>query len=332
MRAIQMAMNPKVLLGFAGSLIFTGSVIWFTGRATEPAPVVPAQPATVVTEPQEVKPVPPAEPSPQEPVRAKPIEPWPIPKREPRNYRAAAPPVRPAPVVAKAVPAPAVTSPASPAPVVEKPSPVASQAPVTPAPVIPAPAPAPEPVRSEPAPPPARVPATVTIPAGTLLNVRLNETISTERNSAGDAFFGELDQELVVNGFVIAEKGARVEGKIVSATPAGRVKGVSQISLELLRMKTSDGQLVEIRTAAFEKQGDTSRKEDAMKVGTGAAIGAAIGAIAGRGRGAAIGAAAGSAAGGGLVLATRGKPAELGVETRISFRLEQPVTLTEKIK
>ncbi len=314
-----MAMNPKVLLGFVGSLIFTGSVIWFTGRATEPPPPVPAEPATVVTEPQQVKPVLPVDPQPEAPVRAKPIEPWPIPKREPRNYRAAAPVATPQ-VVAKAEP---VTQPVSPAPV----------APPPPAPVaVPSAAPVPEPVRSEPAPPPARVPATVTIPAGILLNVRLNETISSERNSAGDAFFGELDQDLVVNGFVIAEKGGRVEGKIVSATPAGRVKGVSRISLELLRMKTSDGQLVEIRTAEFEKQGETSRKEDAIKVGTGAAIGAAIGAIAGRGKGAAIGAAAGSAAGGGLVLATRGKPAELDVETRISFRLEQPVTLTEKIK
>lgn len=313
-----MAMNPKVLLGFVGSLIFTGSVIWFTGRATEPPPPVPVEPATVVTEPQQVKPLLPVDPQPEAPVRAKPIEPWPIPKREPRNYRAAAPVVTP-PVIAKTEPAP---QPAPQVPV-KPPTQVAAAVP---------PAPAPEPVRSEPAPPPARVPATVTIPAGTLLNVRLNETISSERNSAGDAFFGELDQDLVVNGFVIAEKGGRVEGKVVDATPAGRVKGVSRISLELLRMKTSDGQLVEIRTAAFEKQGETSRKEDAIKVGTGAAIGAAIGAIAGRGKGAAIGAAAGSAAGGGLVLATRGKPAELDVETRISFRLEQPVTLTEKIK
>ena len=62
----------------------------------------------------------------------------------------------------------------------------------------------------------------------------------------------------------------------------------------------------------------------------GAAGGAAIGAIAGGGKGAAIGAGAGGAAGAGTVLATRGKPAALPSETRITFRLAAPVTLTER--
>ena len=46
-------------------------------------------------------------------------------------------------------------------------------------------------------------------------------------------------------------------------------------------------------------------------------------------KGAAIGAAAGGAAGGGAVAATRGRVAVLPTETRISFRLDQPVTITE---
>jgi uncharacterized protein YcfJ len=92
----------------------------------------------------------------------------------------------------------------------------------------------------------------------------------------------------------------------------------------------SDGQRVELRTARFEKDGPSSKTEDAQKVGIGAVIGAAIGAIAGGGKGAAIGAAGGGAAGGGVVAATRGKPAVLPAETKISFRVEQPVTITEK--
>jgi hypothetical protein len=62
-----------------------------------------------------------------------------------------------------------------------------------------------------------------------------------------------------------------------------------------------------------------------------AGIGAAIGAMAGGGRGAAIGAASGGAAGAGTVMATRGQEARLPAETRISFRLTQPITLTEKL-
>lgn len=62
-----------------------------------------------------------------------------------------------------------------------------------------------------------------------------------------------------------------------------------------------------------------------------AAIGAAIGAIAGGGKGAAIGAGVGGAAGAGTVLATRGEDASLPSETRVTFRLKNPVTITERL-
>jgi hypothetical protein len=160
--------------------------------------------------------------------------------------------------------------------------------------------------------------------------VRLGETISTERNRQGDSFAATLDEPMVIDGLVIAEKGARANGRVVNLVEAGRVKGLARLSLELTSVMTSDNQKVALRTASFEKQGPTSKAEDTQKVGIGAAIGAAIGAIAGGGTGAAIGAATGGAAGGGAVAATRGKPAVLAAETKISFRVEQPVTITER--
>ena len=158
----------------------------------------------------------------------------------------------------------------------------------------------------------------------------MGETISTERSRQGDSFMATLDQPLVVDGLVIAEKGARVDGRVVELVEAGRVKGLAHLSLELANVMLSDGQKIELRTARFEKDGPSSKTEDTEKVGIGAVIGAAIGAIAGGGKGAAIGAAGGGAAGGGVVAATRGKPAVLPAETKISFRVEQPVTITEK--
>ena len=65
-------------------------------------------------------------------------------------------------------------------------------------------------------------------------------------------------------------------------------------------------------------------RQDAAKVGAGAALGAIIGAIAGGGKGAAIGAGVGGGAGAGDVMATRGKPAALPSETRVTFRLQRP--------
>jgi hypothetical protein len=60
-------------------------------------------------------------------------------------------------------------------------------------------------------------------------------------------------------------------------------------------------------------------------------LGAAIGAAAGGGKGAAIGVGAGAAAGVAGAVLTRGKPAEIPVESRISFRIAGPVTITERL-
>jgi hypothetical protein len=180
------------------------------------------------------------------------------------------------------------------------------------------------------APPPQ--PRTVTLSAGTLLPVRLGETLTSENNKEGDAFTATLDKPLVVDGFVVAERGARLEGRVVEADRAGKVRGVSHLAIELVRLTTADGQRISIRTEPFRKDGQAERGRDAAKIGAGAAIGAAIGAIAGGGRGAAIGAGVGGAAGTGTVLATRGKPAELPVETRINFRVNDAVTITENLR
>ena len=203
---------------------------------------------------------------------------------------------------------PVATPPPAPAPVVES----------SPQPVEP-PAPAP--------PPP---PKQATLKAGTLVAVRLIETVSSDKNHPGDTFSGTLDAPLVVDGLVLAERGARVEGKIVESQQAGRIKGLSSIALALTRVNLSDGQRVEISTDSFTKMGPQSRTADAEKIGGGAALGAIIGAIAGGGKGAAIGAGVGGAAGTGTVAATRGKAAVLPSETKISFRINNTITVTEK--
>jgi hypothetical protein len=122
-----------------------------------------------------------------------------------------------------------------------------------------------------------------------------------------------------------------VEGKVIDAVQAGTVKGSAQIGLQLTRLHTSDGQDIQISTERYSKEGQTaSTGTNAKKVGGGAALGAIIGAIAGGGKGAAIGAGVGSAAGGGVAVATRSKPAELPVETRLTFHLQEAVTITER--
>lgn len=345
-------MNPKMLIAFlAGALIASGIVYMAVKpddmakvttvasqqpqpakpaplppaeapRAVEPTPVPP--PPAVHTKPSPMRPpvrrqqpavIARNEPPKQEPAPA----PLPAPINKERPYNDAKP-AEPQPAPA---PEPAPPASSAPAPVLAPeppPAPVAPPAPVQEAPINPAPEPE------------ARVPNTVTIQSGTVLAVRIGETISSTRNQAGDGFLATLERPLIIDGFVIAERGARVEGRVVEAEQAGKVKGLAHLGIELVRLSTSDGQHIRIRTDPFKKDAASGAGTDLAKIGAGAAIGAAIGAIAGGGKGAAIGAGVGGAAGTADVLLTRGKQVEIPVETHLSFRIQEPITITERLQ
>ncbi|HEV8040299.1 MAG TPA: hypothetical protein VGP62_15635 [Bryobacteraceae bacterium] len=206
-----------------------------------------------------------------------------------------------------------------------------AQAPPAPASVAPQATAPPEDAPSAQPAPEVRTPHTVTIAAGTVLPVRIGETISTAHFQAGDSFFATLDRPLVVDGWIIAEKGSRLEGRVVEAEPGGRGNSASRLRIELVKLSTADGQHVQIRTDPYKKDAGSSAGSDAAKVGVGAVLGAAIGAAAGGGKGAAIGGGAGAAAGVAGVVLTRGKLAEIPVESRISFRMANQVIITERL-
>jgi hypothetical protein len=336
-------LNWKLASAFATGALLASGIVYVavkpdeirTGevrRAESPKPE-----ATPAVETNTIAPLPAEAPAPAptphavahlpEPIRRAPVREKPSPMPPPVRHQQEAliaintpsihTPAPAAPPVAEAPPSP------PPAPV-----PAASPAPPENVPVqnVSLPAPAPAPAVD------ARVPHTVTLAAGTMLPVRIGEALSSARNQPGDTFLATLTQPLVIDGWVIAERGARVEGRVIDATPAGRVKGVSHLGISIVRLATADGQNIRIRTEQYVKDGPTSTGTDAAKIGGGAALGAIIGAIVGGGKGAGIGAGAGGAAGAGDVLLTRGKPAEIPVEARVSFRVQDAVTITERLE
>ncbi len=328
-------MNPKILLAFVGGAAAAGALalVLTYSRGEQQAPVV-VDNGPVVTVEREVAMDQPAT-SADVAAGMEAVRPAPEVKREKRLPKPAPVEVKPSKVV----------EPVAPVAEVAQAAPVAQPArPEIIWPKEPSAAPEPEkPVREEVArteilrpdtvakPPVARVPETVTVPAGTTVSVRINTTLSSEKNIVGDKFTATLDSPLVIDNVVLAERGAKVEGKLVEVDRSGRVKGTARLALALTRIQLSDGQRVALDTDPWERVAESSKKSDAAKVGIMAGIGAAIGAIAGGGKGAAIGAASGAGAGGGVVLASRGKPAQVDVETRIPFRLSNALTVTEKI-
>jgi len=168
--------------------------------------------------------------------------------------------------------------------------------------------------------------SSVTLGEGTPIKIRTETELSTKSAKTGDSFTATLAEPIVINGNMVAPRGAQVEGRVVNSDPGGRVKGVAAISVRLTRLRVGS-RGVEISTGVIARKAHTTKRKDAAEIGIGAGVGAAIGAIAGGGQGAAIGAASGGAAGTGLVLATHGEPAILPAESVLTFKLTAPVTV-----
>jgi len=172
------------------------------------------------------------------------------------------------------------------------------------------------------------LPQTLTLAAGTVVRVRIDEWVSTDRNLTGDSFSAVLDQPIVVNGWVVARRGQAQTGRVTLVKKGGHGGGASQLGLDLPELTLVDGQQLPLQTQLFQTSAGTSHGQDAAVVGTTAGVGALIGAIAGRGTGAAIGAGVGATAGIIGVMSTPGKPTVLPPETVLSFRLQAPVTVS----
>lgn len=168
-----------------------------------------------------------------------------------------------------------------------------------------------------PATPPPAAPAqnrTVTLPAGTMLLVRLMDGVSS-RNRPGTPFTTKLEYDLGAGGGVAVKGGTVIYGKVAAASQAGRALGRSTLDLRLTQMVIG-GQPVSVATSGHQQAGQAS----IAKAAKGAAAGATIGAIAGdAGKGAAIGATAGAL--------TRGQTITVTPGTLLEFSLTQPVTL-----
>ena len=118
------------------------------------------------------------------------------------------------------------------------------------------------------------VPPTLNVAAGTVVTVRTSQLLSSDQNRPGDKFSAELQQPLVVDGWVVARRGQTVLGRVVVAQKAGRVKGVSQLGVELTHLVLVDGHQVPIRTQWMQTSGGTAHREEATAVGTAGGIGA----------------------------------------------------------
>jgi hypothetical protein len=165
------------------------------------------------------------------------------------------------------------------------------------------------------------------IPSGTVLSIRMVDSVDSERDYVGQTFKASLDEPVLdPGGRTIVPRGADVVVKLVDDVQSGKIEGRTILTLDIVSLRIN-GREVDVDTTAITEQSSSRGARSGKVIGGTAALGAIIGAIAGGGKGAAIGAGAGAGAGTVAQVATKGQRVRIPSETRLTFTLQQPVRL-----
>lgn len=173
------------------------------------------------------------------------------------------------------------------------------------------------------APAAARV-RSVTIPDNTVLDVTLESSHASDTSGAEDAVRGTLDSPVVIDEVTVIPSGSVLTGHVTGAQESGKVKGRAELGLRFDRI-TFRSVTYDIATKPLYWVADNNKKDDAVKIGVGAAAGAIIGAITGGKKGAAIGTAVGAGGGTAVVLATDGDEIRLAAGRKLKVSLTDPL-------
>ena len=150
---------------------------------------------------------------------------------------------------------------------------------------------------------------TNSVPAGTSMMVRLDTTLATFSNKAGDPFRASLTQPVVINGQTVIPQGATVEGRVTKISEPRRISGKPTIGIlpEAVIMPNGeryylDATLTDTNihgtdvNSEGQFKGSTHDRRDTLEQGGGTAGGMLIGGLAGGPVGVLVGGAIGAGA------------------------------------
>ncbi|MBI4446525.1 MAG: hypothetical protein HY645_11525 [Acidobacteria bacterium] len=164
------------------------------------------------------------------------------------------------------------------------------------------------------------------IPSGTLLMVRMVDSVDSEVSSVGETFRATMAEPVMSGGKVVIPKDSKVVVRLVEDKEAGKLTGRAELTLDMVSVEV-DGKLFRVSSGEVTTSGQSRTGETAKVVGGLAGLGAIIGAVAGGGKGAAIGAVSGAGAGAMVQVLTKGPKVKIPSETRLEFTLQRPLQL-----
>src|SRR5580700_6243998 len=182
------------------------------------------------------------------------------------------------------------------------------------------------------------------VPAGTALMVRLETTLATFSNKAGDPFQARLTQAVVLNGKTVIPAGAMVEGRVTKVAEPRRISGKPTIGIlpEALIMPTGerfllDASLVDTnagRDTDVNKEGEFKGsghdRRDQLETGAGTAGGMLIGGLIGGPPGVVIGGVVGAGSTG-VHWLSKHRSATLMAGTELTLELNRPLAMNVSV-
>ena len=180
--------------------------------------------------------------------------------------------------------------------------------------------------------PEVRPATTATLPVGTTIHARLDDSLSTDRNKVGDRFTATVATAVTAeNGSTVVPAGATLRGTVTGLEDSDRAGENAYIRLDFETLSFGGREYVfdaEVAAAAVETRGDT-RSETVKKAGIGAAAGAVLGAVLGDAdlKNIVLGAAIGAAAGTVVSLGAGDADAVLPAGTELTLRSTELVSL-----
>ena len=167
----------------------------------------------------------------------------------------------------------------------------------------------------------------LTVPASSVIGLRVETPISTERAQVEDRVNARVTRDVMADGRVAIPAGAQAIGSVTLVERGGKIKDRARLGVRFHTLVLADGTELPITTEAIYREGEPPSGESARKIGGAAAGGAILGAIIGGKKGAIVGATTGAAGGTAVVMAGDRNAATLPTGTIVTVRLAAPVAV-----